>query len=166
MRCEVIEGDYVKCPRCGDWGLVVKAKVQGKVVLRVRHAKRSCYLAAGGGAFLDLEEPPLRLQRYNRLGELLGEQTDKVLMAAMRLSGHWYAFIYTGQKQHLRVFAKLAADAGLQDAALLARYVEKGYISKAAATVHVKNMVAALLADATAKIVEDKVRAALEATRA
>ncbi|MEM4455372.1 MAG: hypothetical protein QW498_06690 [Thermofilum sp.] len=163
---EVVDGDYVKCPRCGDWGLVVKAKVQGKVVLRVRHAKRSCYLALGDRATLELEEPPLRLQRYNRLGSILGEQTDRVLMAAMRLAGHWYAWLHTGRRQHLEAFKQIALNAGLQDAALLARYVEQGYISKAAATIHVKNMVAALLADATAKIVEDKVRAALEAIRA
>ncbi|MEM1523483.1 MAG: hypothetical protein QXU69_10660 [Thermofilaceae archaeon] len=164
---EIVEGDYIKCPRCGEWGVVVKAKVApGVPVLRVHHPKRSCYLAPGERVRLELPEPPLRLQRYNRLGSMLGEQTDRVLNTAMRLAGHWYAFIYTGKKQHLRVFAKLAADAGLQEAALLVRHVERGNISKAAATVHVKNMIAALLADATAKIVEDKVRAALEAIRA
>ncbi|MEM1930207.1 MAG: hypothetical protein QXH81_09575 [Thermofilaceae archaeon] len=167
MIYEIVEGDYIRCPRCGEWGMVVKAKVAAGVpVLRVRHTKGSCHLASGDRVRLELPEPPLRLQRYSRLGELLGDQTDRVLDKVMRLAGHWYAFIYTGRKQHLRVFAKLAADAGLQEAALLVRHVEKGNISKAAATVHVKNMIAALLAEACQRIVEDKVRAALEAIRA
>jgi len=164
---EIVEGDYIRCPRCGEWGIVVKAKVApGVSVLRVRHPKRTCYLAPGERVRLELDEPPIRLQRYNRLGSMLAEETDRVLNAAMRLAGHWYTWIHTGRRQNLEAFARLAAEAGLQDAALLARYVEKGYISKAAATMHVKNMIAALLADACQRIVEDKVRAALEAIRA
>ncbi|MEM1687514.1 MAG: hypothetical protein QXR31_05490 [Zestosphaera sp.] len=166
MRYRVVDGDFIKCPKCGEWGVVIQTKVRGKPVLRVRHIGASCYLNYGQEAELELEEPPARLQRLYRLNLILGEKTERVLHTAMRLAGHWYAWLATGRRQSLEAFQRLAASAGFSDIAVVAGYAAKGAIRKETATEHVKSMIAALLADACESLVADKVKAALDAIKA